>query len=763
MGQGDGTFNAKVDYGVGGSPYCVAVGDFNGDSKPDLVTANGNVSVLLGQGDGTFNAKVEYGAGGNPYGVAVGDFNSDGKPDLVTANPMGNNVSVLLGQGDGTFNAKMDYGAGQRPYSVAVGDFNSDDKADLAVANQIDSNVSILLGQGDGTFNAAVNYGTEYCPLSVAVGDFNRDGKPDLVTADSNYVSVLLNYKLTYVDLTGSIPAPAGGSVFDLDSLSLAGRNQYGQPYNMTGLPVTWACSDTAGRILNGHYLVILAADTAGSVTATIDGVTSNTLSFLPINADLKELSVSPGSIGSFDRDTVAYSVDGCGAAASLSVTATADDSRSTLTISGQPAASSVAQAVYLNHGANLIPIVVTAVDGQTQKAYVLSVNGTVSDANLDSLSVSTGDIAFNADTTSYNQTVDTGTSNLTLTAGPHDPRALVILNGNPLASGASRTVNLAYGVNNIEVMVVAQDASTKTYTITVTRGYSSITWNTGSLEASNVTGTGLTLIWPAAVSEAGIASYQIYQDSTPLSTVSGSVYSCSTVGLSPGTLYTFSVKAVDTGGNVSSELSLTTTTLSSFSIDTGVISQATLGVAYSCTLAASGGKTPYTWSAAGLPAGLSLNTSTGEITGTPTLAGDSVINVTLIDSAGMTISKGFVLDVFHPAGTGRYTITPATDSSYTTGTTTDGITTLTVNSGVAGFKYFTVNVALSESHSGNEVAVFVQFREGSQIAVNATRADFDQVGSAVAAFNVQPGDVIKVYVVDDLTNDEGFNPTLLQ
>ena len=73
------------------------------------------MSVLLGNGDGTFQAAVNYPAGLNPFSVAVGDFNGDGKPDLAVANYGSNTVSVLLGNGDGTFQAAMSYDSGSIP------------------------------------------------------------------------------------------------------------------------------------------------------------------------------------------------------------------------------------------------------------------------------------------------------------------------------------------------------------------------------------------------------------------------------------------------------------------------------------------------------------------------------------------------------------------------------------------------------------------------------------------------------------------------
>ena len=56
-------------------------------------------SVLLGRGDGTFTPPLDLAAGSSPVAVAVGDFNGDGRPDVAAANAGSNTVSVLLNDG----------------------------------------------------------------------------------------------------------------------------------------------------------------------------------------------------------------------------------------------------------------------------------------------------------------------------------------------------------------------------------------------------------------------------------------------------------------------------------------------------------------------------------------------------------------------------------------------------------------------------------------------------------------------------------------
>lgn len=240
------SFAAPVSYPVGNSPFDVTVGDFNGDTHPDLATANrftNDVSVLLGNPNGTFQAATHYptGSPGNiclaiakgdfnndgnldivaglqnnqvavflgngngtfqtalissngPYNVdelTVGDLNNDGKLDLAVSSY--NGINVLRGNGNGTFQVPLSTGVGAIYYDVVLGHFNTDSNLDLAAAND-NNTVNIFIGNGSGTFQTGATYAMPVTPYRFALADLNTDGKPDLAVANLNgsNVSVLL-------------------------------------------------------------------------------------------------------------------------------------------------------------------------------------------------------------------------------------------------------------------------------------------------------------------------------------------------------------------------------------------------------------------------------------------------------------------------------------------------------------------------------------------------------------------------------------------
>lgn len=104
-----------------------------------------------------------------------------------------------------------------------------------------------------------------------------------------------------------------------------------------------------------------------------------------------------------------------------------------------------------------------------------------------------------------------------------------------------------------------------------------------------------------------------------------------------------FTVKVTDSASNTASK-ALSITVGSNLAITTASLPGATEGTAYSTALAASGGTSPYTWTAGGaFPAGLSISTS-GVISGTPTVAGSFNVRVNVTDSAAATAARAFTL-----------------------------------------------------------------------------------------------------------------------
>jgi len=289
---GSSSFNNEFDYNTGNSPYGLAIGDLNGDGKPDLAVTNlsdNTVSVLLnssGVGNMIFAANTVFTTGGSPVGIAIGDLNGDGKPDLAISNFGDNTTSVLLNAGVAGFSPNSDFATGGSPISVALADIDGDGKVDIVTANNTDNTVSVLRNTSAGNlrFDAHVDLATGNAPYAVAASDLNGDGRADIAAANSsdNTVSYIFNTPQLPPAIISFKPASAG----------------FGSTVTITGSGFTGTTAVSFGSIAATSFVVInditinaiVGTGSTGSVSVTtpLNTATANGFVYLPLTASVK-------------------------------------------------------------------------------------------------------------------------------------------------------------------------------------------------------------------------------------------------------------------------------------------------------------------------------------------------------------------------------------------------------------------------------------------------------------------------------------------
>ena len=242
LGYGNGTFANQTTYSTGydSRPLSkfAAIGDFNNDSRLDIVVINQggfeNVGVFLGYGNGSFSSQTTYSTrrAGGPSDIVVGDLNNDGRLDIVVVLKTASGIMVFLGNGNGTFSRSLIYSTGSQstPYACALGDVNNDNRLDIVVSDSINGEIIVLLGDGNGNFSSIISYstGSGSSPQSVAFGDFNNDGILDIVGANYNNNTIGVFLGFSYINgvhesvcSTGSSPHPRAPSLLVISTRTL--------------------------------------------------------------------------------------------------------------------------------------------------------------------------------------------------------------------------------------------------------------------------------------------------------------------------------------------------------------------------------------------------------------------------------------------------------------------------------------------------------------------------------------------------------------
>lgn len=175
----------------------VAIADFNGDSKNDIISSIQDpprIIFTVGQPSYPVQQVENLDGAGGP--ILAADWNGDGKQDLAFAAQQNRAIFVYLGDGSGNFGpAHLDTALGQPPLAMAAADMDGDGKKDLVVVGGQNSEgaLTVLYGNGDGTFRPNPPVLALAGTLSSAVmslADLDCDGLPEIVLStngDGNF------------------------------------------------------------------------------------------------------------------------------------------------------------------------------------------------------------------------------------------------------------------------------------------------------------------------------------------------------------------------------------------------------------------------------------------------------------------------------------------------------------------------------------------------------------------------------------------------
>ena len=211
------------------------------------------------------------------------------------------------------------------------------------------------------------------------------------------------------------------------------------------------ASNNASGTSSISFNNVVMGDNNYNSVTL---GSKNIGISFNSSENNLSSLSVSEGNI-SFFKDITTYSLNVD--KDSITISATPVDSKAKVSGTGKKT---------LKYGNNTFNVIVTAEDG-SKKTYTINVNrkdDRSTNNYLSSLSLSDGRLSFDKNTNTYNVTVDSNVSKVTISAKLDDSKAKFVNGFGP------RTVNLNYGKNVVLVKVLSENEKERVYTLNITR-----------------------------------------------------------------------------------------------------------------------------------------------------------------------------------------------------------------------------------------------------------------------------------------------------
>lgn len=281
-------------------PAVLALGDFNGDGRPDVLAnlvVSAELQLLLnpgGMGFAPAPSAQRYGVGALPLGLAAGDVDGDGRLDALVGSFGDVSLQWLIGDGAGGLAPQAASAAPCAPMALCATDLDADGALDLALSGSAAGaqRLCVARGLGGPALGAFASFALAGNSTQLAAADLDGDGALELVAAQSGNAAhglVLLSSAAGFAYASSVLPVGYSPNCFALEDLDADGDLDLLCPLGQGALRV--ALNDGAA-----HFPQLLPADELGDELPVPFGTQACAAVDVDLDGRVELLMVAPSS-----------------------------------------------------------------------------------------------------------------------------------------------------------------------------------------------------------------------------------------------------------------------------------------------------------------------------------------------------------------------------------------------------------------------------------------------------------------------------------
>jgi hypothetical protein len=192
----------------GGHFYSADIGDFNGDTIPDIAAGSfepGGIMVWVGKGDGSWIQISSPSEDGEIQSIAVSDVNNDKLCDIVASSKGSlQGIHLWISKGDGSWDNPIIIDSDSGYQGIKLSDVNNDGLIDIIAANEsigLNGGVRIWINQNHSQWKPILGPERAGRFKNIEIADINNDGNIDLIASS---IGIKGGIKIWYGDGKGN-------------------------------------------------------------------------------------------------------------------------------------------------------------------------------------------------------------------------------------------------------------------------------------------------------------------------------------------------------------------------------------------------------------------------------------------------------------------------------------------------------------------------------------------------------------------------------